>query len=261
VSGSGRRVRLDLAYDGTDFHGWQVQPGERTAQGVVEEALSRIDGDRPVRVRGASRTDAGVHARGQVCDGEVRTALDDEALLERLASILPEDLRPVRVRTVPEAFHSRKSAVAKTYRYRLDRSPHGDPLLSRTTLRVPRLPDRDSMEAALGMLPGRRDWAGFAGAASEVESTVRSLEVARYDDAGAARGAFTFRADGFLNHMVRNLVGTLLEIARGRFAPERIAEILESGDRALAGPTAPARALCLERVFYPEDDAADDPAL
>jgi len=191
-----------------------------------------------------------------VCDVEVRTVLDDAALLDRLAGILPEDLRPLRVRTVPGAFHARKTAVAKTYRYRLDRSPHGDPLLARYAAHVPRLGDPDAMDAALRMLPGRRDWAGFAGAASEVEDTVRTLEVARFDGT-----AFTFRGDGFLNHMVRNLVGTLLEIARGRFAPDRIAAILESKDRALAGPTAPARGLCLERIFYPEDDAREDTAL
>jgi tRNA pseudouridine38-40 synthase len=255
VSEGGRRVRLDLAYDGTDFRGWQVQPGVRTAQGVVEDALSRIEGDRPVRVRGASRTDSGVHARGQVADVEVATALDDDALLERLAGIFPDDLRPLRVRTVPGSFHSRKDAVAKTYRYWIDRSRHGDPLLARYALHVPVVSLPAAMEDALRLLPGRRDWSGFAGAASEVEDAVRTLEVVRYDEIGAGRAVFTFRADGFLNHMVRNLVGTLLEVARGRFAPDRILAILESGDRTLAGPTAPARALCLERVWYAGDEA------
>jgi len=256
VTESVRRVRIDLAYDGTDFFGWQVQPGKRTAQGAVEEALARIEGNRPVRVRGASRTDAGVHARGQVADAEVTTRLDDEALLDRLAGILPDDLRPVRLRTVDPAFHSRKHAIAKTYRYGIDRSPQGDPLLFRYALHVRRLPDREAMEAALRLLPGRRDWAGFAGAASEVEDTVRTLTVARYDDLASGHAAFTFEADGFLNHMVRNLVGTLLDVARGRFEAERVSRVLESGDRTLAGPTAPARALCLERVRYADDGVA-----
>jgi tRNA pseudouridine38-40 synthase len=204
-------------------------------------------------VRGASRTDSGVHARGQVADVEVTTGLDDDALLERLASIFPEDLRPVFVRTVPGSFHSRKDAVAKTYRYWIDRSRHGDPLVARYAAHVPALRDPGAMEAALRLLPGRRDWAGFAGAASEVEDTVRTLEVARYDETSGGLAVFTFRADGFLNHMVRNLVGTLLEVARGRFAPDRVLAVLDSGDRTLAGPTAPARALCLDRVWYADE--------
>jgi tRNA pseudouridine38-40 synthase len=253
---AGRRVRIELSYDGTDFHGWQVQPGTRTAQGTVEEALARIEGGATVRIRGASRTDAGVHARGQVADAAVSTELDDDRLLARLASILPADLRPRSVRTVPDSFHSRKDALAKIYRYWIDRSPSGDPLVARYAAHVPRLAERAEMEEALRLLPGRRDWSGFAGAASVVEDPVRSLTVARFDEVGPELAAFTFAADGFLNHMVRNLVGTLLDVARGRFRADRIAAILAASDRTLAGPTAPARALCLERVVYAGEDSA-----
>jgi len=250
VSPTQRRVRIDLAYDGTDFAGWQVQPGARTVQGVLCAALSRIQGGGAVGVRGAGRTDAGVHARGQVADAAIVTRLDDAGLLRSLASILPWDVRPLALRTVSPDFHSRFQALAKTYRYRLDRSPTGDPFLARHALFHPHALDHAALADALGRLPGRRDWSGFAGAACASADRVRCLTEASYEEPDARTGWFTFSADGFLNHMVRNLVGTLLEVARGSFAPERIEEILARGERGLAGPTAPARGLYLERVVY-----------
>jgi len=250
MSVPGRRIRLDLAYDGTEFAGWQVQPGQRTVQGTVEEALSRLGGGVPVSVRGAGRTDAGVHARQQVADGWIGSRLDDAGLLAALAAILPRDLRPRVVRTVSDDFHARKEVVSKTYRYALDRSRCGDPLRSRYALHHPNPIDRDALDEALRGLPGRRDFAGFAGSASEVKTTVRTLAEARYEESAHDRGVFTFTADGFLNHMVRNLVGTLLEIGRRRFAATRIAEILDSRDRTRAGPTARAHGLCLDRIVY-----------
>jgi tRNA pseudouridine38-40 synthase len=254
VSPAERRIRFDLAYDGTEYAGWQTQPGVRTVQETVERAASRISGDRPVRVRGAGRTDAGVHARQQVADASLATRLDDEELLRALRGLLPPDVRPLRVTSVQPDFHARILALSKTYRYRLDRTSCGDPFLARFALHQPRPMDRAALEESLSRLPGRRDWAGFAGAASEVENTVRDLSEASYVEPAPGLGVFTFTADGFLNHMVRNLVGTLLEIARGRFSPDRIDEVLQTGDRRLAGPTAPARGLCLERVRYPDED-------
>jgi tRNA pseudouridine38-40 synthase len=258
VTEQGRRIRIDLAYDGTDFAGWQIQPSQRTVQGTLEEALSRIEGDRAVRVRGAGRTDAGVHARQQVADVLVSTADDDEAVLRALRSILPGDVRPIALRTTRPDFHARHDAKSKTYRYLLDRSPARDPFLVRFASHHPYELDRPAMDEALARLPGRRDFAGFAGAASEVENTVRLLLEASYAESEGV-GVFTFSADGFLNYMVRNLVGTILEIARGRVAPGRIDEVLASGDRNLAGPTAPARGLCLMRVDYRDD--ADLPSM
>jgi tRNA pseudouridine38-40 synthase len=249
---SGRRIRLDLAYDGTGFAGWQTQPGLRTVQGTVEAALAPFGEAGRVVVRAAGRTDAGVHARQQVADGRVDGRLDDAGLLRALAARLPPDVRPRAVKTVPDAFHSRRDAVSKTYRFTLDRSPWGDPLRARFALHHPLAVDRERVEAGLKELAGRRDFAGFAGAASEVRTTVRTLLEARYEETGAT-GVFTFSADGFLNDLVRNMVGTLLEIGRGRFGPERIVEVLESRDRTRAGPTAAARGLCLERVVYPGD--------
>jgi len=250
VTAGPRRIRLDLAYDGTDFAGWQSQPGARTVQGVVEEAIRRIQGGAPARLRGAGRTDAGVHARGQVADAEVSASVDDERLLRALRSMLPRDVRPLGVRTEAPSFHARHDAVSKTYRYVLDRSPHGDPFLARYALHHPHEMDLDAVADSLRRLPGRRDWSGFAGAACPREDRVRRLTEASCRTVAPHLLEFTFSADGFLNHMVRNIVGTLLEIARGRFRPGRIDEILASRDRTLAGPTAEARGLCLEKVEY-----------
>jgi tRNA pseudouridine38-40 synthase len=242
-------VRIDLAYDGTAYRGWQVQPEARTVQGTLEEALARLSGGATVKTRGAGRTDAGVHARGQVADALVDTRLDDRALARGLAALLPADVRPVSVATVADGFHARLSAVAKTYRYVLDRSPWGDPFLGRFALHHPYPMDLDAAREGLSHLPGTRDWTGFAAAACEVEDRVRTLTAARLE-VGDRTAAFVFRADGFLTFMVRNLVGTLLEIARGAAAPGLVRDVLESRDRTLAGPTAPPKGLCLESVEY-----------
>ena len=246
----GRRVRIDLAYDGTEFAGWQVQPGQRTVQGTVEEALSRIESGRPVRVRAAGRTDAGVHARQQVTDVWLETTHEDAEIASRLRSMLPADVRPLALRTTTPGFHARHDATRKTYRYLLDRSTARDPFLNRFALHYPHTLDRAALDDALARLPGKKDWSGFAGAASEVEDTVRHLYEATYMEPSDAVGVFTFTADGFLTYMIRNLVGTILDIARGRFAPGRIDRVLETGDRTLAGPTAAARGLCLVQVVY-----------
>jgi tRNA pseudouridine38-40 synthase len=251
VSAATRRVRLDLAYDGTAFAGWQVQPGSRTAQGVLEDALSRLQGGGAVAVRGAGRTDAGVHARGQVADAALSTELDDADLAYALRRMLPGDLRPLAVRTVGSEFNARKAALGKTYAYRVDLSPHADPFRARFALHWPFAFDRVRVEAGLARLPGRRDWSGFAASKCRVRSRVRCLTEARIAAASADEVTFVFSADGFLHHMVRNLVGTLLAIGRGQLEPEQIDRALSARDRALAGPTAPARGLCLERVVYP----------
>lgn len=248
-----RRVRIDLAYDGTAYAGWQLQPRDATVQGVLESALATLHGGQRMAARGAGRTDSGAHARGQVADALVATRLDDDALLTALGQILPADVRPQRVLTVPARFHARHDARSKTYRYLIDLTRRGDPFRARFAHPCPAAWDRERVDDALRLLPGRRDWSGFADSACEVEDRVRTLHEARREAAGAGLEALVFSADGFLTHMVRNLVGTLLEIGRGRFEPERIHVILEAGDRTLAGPTAPAKGLCLERVLYDEE--------
>ncbi len=253
-----RRVRIDLAYDGTAYAGWQLQPGSETVQAVVEEALCRIHGGRAVRLRAAGRTDSGAHARGQVADAWVTTRCDDGALIRALGHMLPQDVRPKRLLTVAPAFHAQHDAKSKTYRYLVDRSAHGDPWRRRYALDVSRVLDEDAIDAALALLPGTRDWSGFTGSACTVSDRRRTITEARRVLLRRGLQAFVFTADGFLTHMVRNIVGTLLEIGRGKIGPERIVEVFQTGERSRAGPTAPAKGLCLERVVY--DEASGGPS-
>jgi len=248
----GRRVRIDLAYDGTAYAGWQRQAQAATVQGVLEETLTRLTGGGHVAVRGAGRTDSGAHARGQVADAWVRTRCDDAALARALEQMLPGDIRPRRVLTVAPEFHARHEAQGKRYRYLLDRSPGGDPWLRRFALSWPHAMDDAALDAALSRLPGTHDWSGFTGAACTIDDRVRTVTEARRETVRPGLVAFTFAADGFLTHMVRNLVGTLLEIGRGKRTPSSIEEILESRERSRAGPTAAAKGLCLTRVDYDE---------
>jgi len=250
VTAPARRVRLDLAYDGTDFCGWQMQPGRRTVQGVVEEALAALHAGRRVALRAASRTDSGVHARGQVADCEVRLRHGDSALAYTLRRLLPPDVRPLAVRTIADDFHSRNHALGKVYRYRIDRTPHGDPFARRFALHHPAPLDQGRMRAALQLLPGRHDWSGFTSRLAAGDDPVRLLTVAELDDSVAGEIGLVFAAEGFLRYMVRNLVGTLIEIGKGTIPLERVRRILEHGDPRLAGPTAAAKGLHLLRVDY-----------
>jgi tRNA pseudouridine38-40 synthase len=248
---SSRRIRIDLAYDGTDFCGWQWQADQRSVQATVEAALTRLAGETPVRLRAASRTDSGVHARQQVADCRIESRVDDDGLAHALGKMLPEDVRPTRVRTVAQEFSAMHDALRKTYRYRIDRSPHGDPLAARFALHHPHAVDAARVREATPRLLGRHDWSGFADSRCTIENRVREMLEVRYEEADD-QGLFVFTADGFLTYMVRNLVGTLLEIGSGRMEPSAVDRILESGDRRLAAATAPARGLCLWRIVYSE---------
>jgi tRNA pseudouridine38-40 synthase len=254
LTGPARHFRIDLAYDGTEFAGWQAQAHGRTVQATLEAVLSRLQGNRALRVRGAGRTDSGVHARAQVADFHLRTDLEPRALEHALRGMLPPDLRPLRLREVDQSFDARGDASCKTYRYRLDRTAAGDPFLARFALHYPYPIDRAAVAQALLRLPGKRDWSAFAGAKCEVQDRTRNLTEARYEEnESKEQGWFSFSANGFLTHMVRILVGTLLEVARGKIEPQRIDEILASRDRAQAGPTAPAKGLVLWKIAYPGD--------
>jgi tRNA pseudouridine38-40 synthase len=259
VTAPPRRLRLDLAYDGTGFAGWQVQPGRPTVQGVLESVLAALQGGAPVHVRGAGRTDAGVNATGQVADFVLRSRLDDARLGHALRSLLPAEVRPLRLRTVAPEFHARRDAVRKTYRYRLDLSPHGDPFVARYALHHPWKLDEARVQEALARLPGRHDWSGFTGSGCGVDDRVRQLAEARLERPSPHVAWLTFTADGFLRHMVRNLVGTLLEIGRGRLRASVIDAALATGDRRHVGPTAAARGLCLARVVYRDGGAGEQP--
>ena len=242
-----------MAYDGTAFAGWQVQPGHRTVQGVLQESLDALRGGKPGPVHGAGRTDAGAHARWQTADASLPEALSDDAVAHALSRMLPEDLRVWRVSTVGEDFHARFSAKGKRYVYVIDRRRSADPFRARFALHLPGPFDRAAIDAALALLPGRRDWSGFTSAACDVDDRVRTIHLAGYDEVEGDVATFRFEGEGFLTYMVRNLVGTLLDVGRGRFPPERVTAVLKTGDRSLAGPTASAHGLFLDRVDYDDD--------
>jgi tRNA pseudouridine38-40 synthase len=241
--------RLVLEYDGTDFEGWQAQPqGQRTVQGELQAALARVAGG-AVAVIGAGRTDAGVHAEGQVASASVDTRLAPETLQRALNAILPRDVAVRELAQVDAAFHARRDAQSKLYAYRIWNATTRSPLRERRALWVSARLDVPAMREAAGALVGTRDFASFQAAGSSPGPTVRTLDQVALEAEGAEL-CCCFEARGFLRHMVRTLVGTLLDVGRGRRSPDSIAALLAARDRSQAGPTAPAHGLTLVRVSY-----------
>jgi tRNA pseudouridine38-40 synthase len=245
-----RNFALVIEYDGTEFAGWQVQAeGARTVQGVLAAALQSITGE-VATLHGAGRTDAGVHAEGQVAHVVLATRLAPAVLCRALGALLPRDVAVRRVVAVPAAFHARRDARSKLYRYRLWTGPTRSPLRDRTSLWVPGALEVGAMRAAAQALLGTHDFTSFRASGSAVPTSVRSLTRAEVAGAFGGEVALDFEATGFLRHMVRNLVGTLLEVGQGRRSPDSIPGLIAARDRGLAGPTAPARGLTLIRVRY-----------
>lgn len=243
------RVRLTLEYDGTDFVGFQYQgAGRRSVQEELERALERVTGS-PVRVHGAGRTDAGVHATGQVAHCDLRWRLAPETARTALNARLPRDIAVVRVQEAEPGFHCRFDATGRTYRYTLWNRDRRSALLSRYTWHVPEPLDLEAMRAAAGELVGTHDFAAFGRPAEPGRSTVRRL---RRIDIRAWRGTVLVTVEGnaFLRQMVRSLVGTLVHAGRGKIATERVRTIRESADRGQCPPIAPPWGLCLVRVDY-----------
>ncbi len=256
AGGTGARCfRLVLEYDGAGFEGWQHQAGARparTIQGVLAEADAALTGAAP-RLRGAGRTDAGVHAEGQVASLEVVTGLAPERLQAALNARLPPDLAVVECRPAPPGWDALRAACAKHYRYRIWNGRGRSPLRRARWAHVSAPLDVDRMRAAAPAFVGRHDFAALQAAGSAVRTTIRTLT--RLDLVGTRGGEIVLdvEGEGFLRHMVRNLAGTLIEVGRGRFEAADVAGILAGGDRGRAGPTAPAEGLCLVRVW---DDLA-----
>lgn len=246
------RYRLRIAYVGTDYAGWQRQDNALAVQQVVEEALARILGRR-VAVHGAGRTDAGVHALGQVAHLTVAAASapaeTGRALVFGANRHLPAAIRVLGAETVDDAFHARKSATSKTYRYRLCRARVIDPFRAPFVVPAPAGLDVESMKIAASMLPGRHDFSAFAKSGGSHGQPERKIHQAAWTEAGDEL-TFVVAGDGFLRGMVRALVGTSLEVGRGRRSLDDFASLLRGGPRSAAGPNAPARGLCLERVEY-----------
>ena len=247
-----RNLKLVVAYDGTDFHGWQRQAGVRTVQQELEDALRHLM-RHPLSVQGASRTDAGVHARGQVASVLTAAPVPTENLQRAVNHRLPPDVAVVSVSEAAAGFHPTRQARGKLYRYRIFNSRQRPVtcLVQRLTWHVWYRLDLPRLQAAAADLVGTHDVAGFASQGSPRETTVRTIF--RVDVRRAAdEVVIDVEGDGFLYHQVRNMVGTLVEIGRGHWPPERIREILAACDRRLAGRTAPPQGLCLEWVRYPD---------
>lgn len=248
------RIRLDLAYDGTDFHGWATQPRLRTVQGELEAALATILRVDSVAVVCAGRTDAGVHARGQVVHLDVDEAPDLPRLVRRLNGILASDVRVQRAVEAPAGFDARFGALRRRYAYRIADTPAAvDPLSRREVLAWPRPLDLDAMNAAAAPLVGRQDFASFC-KQREGATTIRTLEELSWvrDEAGVAVG--TVVADAFCHSMVRALVGCLIAVGEGRQPVAWAGEILRAESRNPAVAVVHAHGLTLEEVVYPADD-------
>jgi len=243
-----RTLRILIEYDGTDFAGWQRQPGQRTVQGCVEEAIAQITG-KPVKVRGASRTDAGVHAAGQVASFDVEPRIPEWGLLRALNGLLPRDVAVLDVRQVPPDFDARRYARGKVYAYEIWNHLVRSPQRERTTWHVRAPLDLPAMRLAAAVLVGEHDFRGFRASDCERISTVRLIRRLEIHRMGPLV-RIEIEATAFLKNMVRILVGTLAYVGRGRLNLAAVERVLETGDRTLAGVTAPPQGLTLVRVIY-----------
>ena len=246
--------KLALQYDGTDFHGWQVQNDERTVQGELTRVLTLLDGSAVV-VHGSGRTDAGVHAEGQVASAHLCHEFTPEKLRGAINGNLPRDVRVLEAAVVPDDFHARYSASGKTYVYRVFNAPVMSPFWSRYALHEARPLDAQRMRAAARTFLGEHDWTAFSAAQSDTQTRVRTiteLEVMEFwDERGRGRLIeIKASADGFLRYMVRSIAGTLLAVGRNEIDEETILRAINKGDRSLAGATAPAHGLTLLDVQY-----------
>lgn len=254
-----QKIRLIIEYDGTGYHGWQVQRNQESIQGILEDRIRHITGE-PSRVTGASRTDAGVHALGQVAAFRTSSDLGAERIKHALNALLPPDIRVLDASTVSDAFQPRNDALKKRYFYIVANQNSSSAFLFRYAWLVRQPLDLKSMRTAGAVLPGLHDFSSFMGTGSGIKNPVRellSLEIKSMKTigfmTGGVKGNFiiiTLEANGFLRHMVRNIVGTLAEIGRGKISAGHMKEILLARDRKCAGPTAPGNGLFLERITY-----------
>lgn len=245
--------RLLLQYDGTDFHGWQIQGAQRTVQGELARVLSLLDG-REVTVHGSGRTDAGVHAEGQVANVQLAREISPQKLRNAINGNLAADLRVLFVDMVPDDFHARYSAIGKTYCYRVVQGVMS-PFWVRYALQESRALDLAHMRACAATLLGEHDWTAFSAAQSDAGSRIRTITeldiISGWDGRGHCHLVeFTISANGFLRYMVRSIVGTLLAVGRHEIDRATVAVAVGQGDRSLAGATAPAHGLTLMRVQY-----------
>lgn len=246
--------KLLIQYDGTDFHGWQVQDNDRTIQGELERVIGTLE-DAEVKVVGSGRTDAGVHAEGQVANVILRREFTPERLRFAINGNLWRDIRIMNVEMASDEFHARFSARRKTYIYRIVNAPVMSPFWRRYAIHETRPLDIGKMTATSRLLLGEHDWTAFSSARTDGESKVRTVLDCSFEShwdsrANASLIEFRITANGFLRYMVRSIMGTLLEVGRGEKDSDTIQTAIVTGDRSLAGQTAPANGLSLLRVDY-----------
>jgi tRNA pseudouridine38-40 synthase len=239
---------LTIAYDGTGFVGWQRQESGESIQGLIEDALAKIEGN-VVTLHGAGRTDAGVHALAQVASARIAAELDDDTLTRALNAHLPPTIRVNRVETVRDDFHARFSATGKTYEYRIWNGPALPPFMRLYAWHAPQPLDVVAMNDASRVIVGEHDFAAFQGTGSRTHSTVRRITSAEWQTNGPAV-TFVISGEGFLRHMVRSLAGTLVEVGHGRRPADDLARLLATPKRSDAGRTAPPHGLFLVSVLY-----------
>lgn len=249
VAGTKTNYKLLLEYDGSGYHGWQRQRGVLTIQEVVETRLAVMTCE-PVTLIGAGRTDAGVHARGQVAHFLTATGIPARRLLEGLNSLLPEDIVALDLTPVPRDFHARYRARSKLYEYRIHNGPRRVALGRQYVWHIAQPLNWDLMEKSLWSLEGRHDFASFQATGSSARNTERTVLSTAVVACPEDIWSIQIAADGFLRHMVRTIVGTLVEVGRGKLSDEEFVALLPARDRKRAGMTAPARGLCLVEVRY-----------
>jgi len=246
--------KLTIQYDGTDFHGWQMQGELRTVQGELTQALSQIEGS-PVVVHGSGRTDAGVHAEGQVASVQLQKAITAAKLRAAINGNVEKDVRVIDVQLVDDEFHARYSALEKTYRYRVVNGPVISPFWLRYAHHEARVLDLERMTECATLFVGKHDWTAFSSAQADSETKNRTITRCAIDRRWDERThssivEMLISADGFLRYMVRSIAGTLMAVGRGEMDSELVRRLLSEGDRSLAAATAPACGLTLVSVRY-----------
>ncbi|NIQ37346.1 MAG: tRNA pseudouridine(38-40) synthase TruA [Proteobacteria bacterium] len=244
-----RNIKLTLEYDGTGYHGWQIQPNSSTIQGVLEEKIGIITGQR-ITLIASGRTDAGVHALGQVANFRTESSIPLEALKRGVNSLLPDDIAIKRVDTVSDDFHARFSAKSKLYEYRIFNNPVLSPMERNFSWHISQRLDLSKMQKAAEALLGTHDFSSFRSAQTDNLNPVRSMMAVEIKKKKNHIVSFRLRANAFLKQMVRNIVGTLVDVGRGKIEPGEFRGILEARDRTKAGMTAPPNGLFLVEVEY-----------